>query len=260
MRVYERLLPQVIGNLASNAVKFTNSGEVTIVCRWKLQRHASTALSSNLSTSSSLLTTSRESDKDLSSQPTEPQLYTIEVTCIDTGIGISPQNMQRLFQSFSLGDEKLSRRFGGTGKNWHPIALREGVHSAGFFLQSLEFLSRPDLDLPCVVVAAGLGLPLSRRLAELMGGTVWVESEGIRDKGSKFYARFALKEFQEGKTMTSATQIPEYSTHHRVFSAPESESAHSFKLYSAYVIIEHSPTSTQVCRSAREFGMTVRQV
>ena len=75
-----------------------------------------------------------------------------EVTVRDTGIGIPPDRIDRLFRSFSQADVSTTRRFGGTG----------------------------------------LGLAISRRLAELMDGTVWVESTGVPGEGSTFHLTFEV--------------------------------------------------------------------
>ena len=99
-------LRQVLLNLMSNAVKFTEHGEVVITAQ------PATADSG------------------------EPQ---IEFAVRDTGIGLSPEGIGKLFQSFSQADSSTTRKYGGTG----------------------------------------LGLAISKRLTELMGGTMWVESDGI---------------------------------------------------------------------------------
>lgn len=76
-----RRLLQVIHNLLDNAVKFTDTGEVTLRTRV------------------------------LSRQ----QTVELEFSVIDSGIGIAPDKMQHLFDPFTQADGSTSRRFGGTG-------------------------------------------------------------------------------------------------------------------------------------------------
>lgn len=73
---------QVLLNLASNAVKFTDRGEVTISVTCQARR-------------------------DL--------LATVEWTVTDSGIGIAPEKLGQLFSDFAQADASISRRFGGTG-------------------------------------------------------------------------------------------------------------------------------------------------
>ncbi|CAN5321742.1 N/A [soil metagenome] len=104
-------ISQVLSNLLGNAIKFTSRGEVLVMVELK-----------------------EESDAEV----------LVEISVADSGIGISPELQQRLFQPFSQADASTTRQYGGTG----------------------------------------LGLIISKRLVELMGGQIAVES--IPGTGTRF--------------------------------------------------------------------------
>ena len=113
-------LRQMLINLLSNAVKFTERGEVVVtVSGSPLERH----------------------------RRRRPARWELRIDVRDTGIGIPPAAMGKLFQSFSQVDASIARRYGGTG----------------------------------------LGLAISRRLAELMEGSLTAESSGVAGEGSVFH-------------------------------------------------------------------------
>jgi len=113
MRADPTKVKQVIFNLLGNASKFTDKGRITLEVTRQVIRG----------------------------------FEWVTFTVSDTGIGMSPEETQKLFQSFSQAEATTARRFGGTG----------------------------------------LGLAISRKLCQLMGGDISVESE--KGKGTTFLVR-----------------------------------------------------------------------
>jgi CheY-like chemotaxis protein len=119
-------LGQILINLASNAIKFTESGEVVVTVAVKEQLKENT---------------------------------TLEFSVQDTGIGIAPEEQARLFQAFAQADTSTTRKYGGTG----------------------------------------LGLSISKRLIEMMGGRIWVESKPGKGSTFHFTACFGIGSGEERK-------------------------------------------------------------
>jgi signal transduction histidine kinase len=122
-------LRQIIFNLLSNAVKFTPAGgAVTLAARSSSVVHG--RLMNRDESAVSLPTADRQ-------RPWVDGDY-VEISVADSGIGLVPENLERIFDPFEQVDNSASRRYQGTG----------------------------------------LGLSLTRRLVELHGGRIWAESEG----------------------------------------------------------------------------------
>lgn len=111
-------LRQVLVNLLSNATKFTKHGEVVVSVK------------------------GHESDRNL---------YELQFSVSDTGIGIPADQIDQLFKSFSQLDVSTTRKYGGSG----------------------------------------LGLAISKRLTEIMGGNMWLESQP--GHGSTFHFNIKAK-------------------------------------------------------------------
>jgi signal transduction histidine kinase/DNA-binding response OmpR family regulator len=124
-------LRQIVLNLTGNAIKFTAAGEVDV--RVKLVKRVD-------------------------------ETAELQVSVVDTGIGIPEERQASVFESFAQADASTTRRFGGTG----------------------------------------LGLSISRKLAEMMGGRMWLESEP--GKGSEFHFTAKLGTAAHGVAGTEDAQ------------------------------------------------------
>ncbi|MFA6900904.1 MAG: PAS domain S-box protein [Desulfurivibrionaceae bacterium] len=125
-------LGQIITNLVGNAIKFTEKGEVEL----------SVTLQERLKSRVKL-----------------------QFSVRDTGIGISPEHLAKLFHAFSQADGSMTRRFGGTG----------------------------------------LGLSISKRLAEMMEGDIWAESEPGTGSTFSFTAWFHIESAENSPPLIPET-------------------------------------------------------
>lgn len=105
-------LRQILINLVGNALKFSSQGQITVMVRVESK---------------------------------SPQGYMLHFCVADQGVGIPPEALDRIFDTFEQADQTTTKKFGGTG----------------------------------------LGLAICRKLSELMGGRIWVESKA--NVGSRFH-------------------------------------------------------------------------
>ena len=110
----ETRVRQILINLVGNALKFTEQGTIRIK-----------------------VALAKEPSGVVPAPPAVGESTSLELSVIDTGIGIALEQQDRLFEVFSQADSSVARRYGGTG----------------------------------------LGLAISRRLVQHMGGEIWTESQ-----------------------------------------------------------------------------------
>jgi len=118
-----RRVEQILINLVNNAVKFTEQGEVRVKADL-------------ISESGVSISELKEEEKQSAIQNPKSK---IKISIADTGIGIQPEDMDKLFKAFQQVDSGLARRYEGTG----------------------------------------LGLSICKKLAGMLGGEIWAESKGL---------------------------------------------------------------------------------
>jgi len=127
-------LGQILINLGNNAVKFTDQGEIVV----------------------GIETVAQDSNG-----------VELHFWVRDSGIGMTPEQCGKMFQSFSQADASTTRKYGGTG----------------------------------------LGLAISKNLVELMQGRIWVESVAGKGSTFHFHARFGIQDNPQPRRMFRAEEL-----------------------------------------------------
>ncbi len=143
-------LRQILTNLVSNGIKFTDSGTVTIYAALDKNTVFNIARPGKFSGRDVANAEGQEAVAGASRQQEQRQTFRLYFAVKDSGIGISPEDRQKLFQSFSQVDVSTTRKYDGTG----------------------------------------LGLVICKQLVELMDGNIGVESNWGEGSLFWFTARF----------------------------------------------------------------------
>jgi len=156
-------LQQVLLNTLINAVKFTEAGQVVLEVWAEEEEEEEEEYGGGIGKEKEGKSKGKGKEEENASPPLlKPNAITVHFSVRDTGIGISPNDLHRLFQSFSQLDVSPTRQYGGSG----------------------------------------LGLIISQKLCEAMGGTMWVHSDG-HNKGSTF--RWSIKSPRQNTTTTTTS-------------------------------------------------------
>ena len=127
-------LRQILANLVSNAIKFTERGEI-------------------------VLRVAADEDSEGSAL--------LHFSVSDTGIGIPPDRVQAVFEAFTQADNSTTRKHGGTG----------------------------------------LGLTITKRLVEMMGGRIWVETRPAGGSVFRFTAQFGIQPLPHLEPALAAVEL-----------------------------------------------------
>lgn len=170
----ENRLQQIFQNLIGNAMKFTDSGSVQVSAQLissegdkEIGKWGVTRYAQDAQRKSPLGLEGNGKNVETSSLAAQIAIQNlksnIQITVSDTGIGIPENKLDRIFESFEQADGSTARIYGGTG----------------------------------------LGLAIAKKLVELHGGEIWVES--TPDRGSRF--TFTLPVTQVSEIGSFGTQV-----------------------------------------------------
>ncbi|MFN8673995.1 MAG: response regulator [Candidatus Sericytochromatia bacterium] len=129
-------IKQVLSNIISNAIKFTEKGEIILFVKLKNDFKTSYGVSTQQEKEIVGSAETPEHSSEVFSNNNKNELYTLEFIISDTGIGIPEDKKDKIFKPFTQLDSSLSRKYSGTG----------------------------------------LGLVISKNIIELLGGTINFDS------------------------------------------------------------------------------------
>lgn len=157
-------LKQILLNLCSNAIKFTEKGSVRIELSWS------------------------------------PEEEKLNFSIHDSGIGINESSQQQLFQRFSQGDDSTTRRFGGSGLGLYiskmlaillggDIAFRSEENKGSCFIATINSGHVPEENIADSVeqIPAGENAPENRKFVPLLGHVLLADDDPTNRRLVGFY-------------------------------------------------------------------------
>lgn len=166
----EGRLQQIFYNLVGNGVKFTEKGQVVVAARFIPLAEVTVTDEPSQGLSASQCAAINQLDNTV--------VGAIRVDISDTGIGIAPDQLDRIFVAFEQGDGSTARRFGGTGLGLAVTQQLINLHGGNIWVESTPGLgSRFSFTLPAVQQRAiDASLSHSNTLSPRINATVTADS------------------------------------------------------------------------------------
>lgn len=178
LEIISKIAGMISVEAQKNGVNFSYDIHSSVPLNLKGDSHRLEQILLNLCTNAAKFTIEGKIELSVKLTQIQKNVAVLEFSVEDTGIGIKKEQQEKLFQSFSQADDSITRKYGGSG----------------------------------------LGLVISKKIVNLMGGNIWFESE--YEKGTTFHFN-AIFQVQEAKEAKRVKNVDEARKHLRIMVVDE---------------------------------------